>query len=205
MRNDYLLMDPAWYVCDESVQAYAYPDTMAPRVALLSKGDMLPIITEYEDEQTISGWVCVSLRGAAGWIRKNPNDTANETWFRPEMIRGYAFAELSFPYTTGSMIYFDDEESLAALEEMLVNANDMGGMIAGCPFGAVMTIELADGQEIQLQIATDSCCVYRVDGRDYQYARNLWTPGEGSPDNSVLFSLFGTNAQDDWADSPGNG
>ena len=38
VRNDYLLMDPAWYVCDESLQVYAYPDTMAPRVALLDKG-----------------------------------------------------------------------------------------------------------------------------------------------------------------------
>ena len=85
VRNDYLLMDPAWYLCDEDMQVYAYPDTMSPRVALLDKGTKLPIITEYNDD-TINGWVCVSLRGAAGWIRKTPKDTADDTWFRPEML-----------------------------------------------------------------------------------------------------------------------
>ena len=197
VRNDYLLMDPAWYLCDEDMQVYAYPDAMSPRVALLDKGTRLPIITQWDDEESINGWVCVSLRGAAGWIRKTPKDTVDNTWFRLEMIRDYTFAELSFPYTTGSMIYFDDEESRVALETMLMSVNDMGGMVAGCPFDAVLTIELVDGQEIQLQIATDSCCVYRVDGRDYQYARNLWSE-EGGVDNSVLFGLFGVDAQDNW-------
>lgn len=198
VRNDYLMMNPAWYLCDEDVQAYAYPDVMAPRVALLDKGTKLPILTEYEDGESLSGWVCVSLRGAAGWIRKNPADTAGETWFRPEMIRGCTFAELAFPETTGSMIAFDDDESLAALEELLVNAEDKGGMVAGCPFTATLTLYLADDREIQLQIATDSCCVYRVDGRDYAYARHLWDDDDGSPDNSVLFGLFGTNPMEEW-------
>ena len=85
VRNDYLLMDPAWYVCDDDTQVYAYPDTMSPRIALLDEGTKLPIITEYDDD-TINGWVCVSLRGAAGWIRKTPADTVSETWFRPEML-----------------------------------------------------------------------------------------------------------------------
>lgn len=209
VRNEYLLMDPAWYVCDEGMPVYAYPDTMAPRVGYVNKGTTLPIITEYRDDVSISGWVCVSLRGAAGWIRKTAEDTVSETLFRPEMLAGYTFAELSFPYTTGSMIYFDDAESHAALEAMLISAEDMGGEVAGCPFDAVLYLELADGSEVELQIATDSCCVYRVDGRDYQYARNLWSPSEGSPDNSVLFNLFGVNAQDEWLDEgdayPGNG
>ena len=51
VRSDYLLMDPAWYLCDEDVQVYAYPDTMAPRVALLDKGTKLPIITQWDDEK----------------------------------------------------------------------------------------------------------------------------------------------------------
>lgn len=198
VHSEYLLFDPAWYVCDEGMAVYAYPDTMAPRVGWLAAGTTLPIVTE-SDQGALNGWVCVSLRGAAGWIRKTPADTVDETSFRPEMLAGYTFAELSFPYTTGSMCYFDDEERHAALEAMLINAEDMGGEVAGCPFGAVLYLELADGSEVELQIATDSCCVYRVDGRDYQYARNLWSP-EGSPDNSVLFSLFDTNAQDTWAD-----
>ena len=199
VRNEYLMMDPAWYICDEDVQVYAYPDTMAPRVALLDKGTKLPILTEYADEQSLSGWVCVSLRGAAGWIRKTPADTVGETWFRPEMIRGYTFAELHH-LSTGAMVYFTDEQDMAQLEDMLVHAKDMGGEVAGCPFGAVMTLYLADGREIQLQIATDSCCVYRVDGRDYQYARHLVSGDEGSPDNAMLFSLFGMDSFGNFAE-----
>ena len=198
VRSDYLLMDPAWYLCDEDVQVYAYPDTMAPRVALLDEGTKLPIITGYDAEY--ESWVCVSLRGAAGWIRKTPRDTVDNTWFRPEMIQDCTFAELSFPYTTGAMIAFVDEENLAALEKLLIHANDLGGEVAGCPFGAVLTLYLADGREVQLQIATDSCCVYRVNGRDYQYARHYVTGDDSSPDNSVLFNLFDTDSLGNWVE-----
>lgn len=191
VRSDYLMMDPAWYVCDEDVQVYAYPDTMAPRVALLDKGTKLPILTEYDDDKSISGWVCVSLRGAAGWIRKTPADTANQTWFRPEMLTDITYAQISL----------EGEEplgctapgTLAALSELLVNAEDEGGMVAGCPFTAVLNLVTAQGESIALLLATDSCCVYRVDGRDYAYARHLFDPYEGAPENSVLFDLFGTN------------
>lgn len=202
VRSEYLLFDPAWYHCDASTAVYAYADTSAPRVGLLTRGTETPIIADTGE------WVCVSLRAASGWIRKTAEDTADTTWFRPSMLRGMTFAELSFPYTTGSMLYFDDAEDFAALEEMLVRAQDMGGMLAGCPFDAVLTVTLADGREIELALATDSCCVYRVDGRDYAYAQNLRT-ADGSADNAVLFSLFGVNAQGEWlgdADEyPGNG
>lgn len=201
VRSEYLLFDPAWYHCDASTAVYAYADASAPRVGLLTTGTEAPIIADMGD------WLCVSLRAASGWIQKTAEDTADTTWFRPSMLRGMTFAELSFPYTTGSTLYFDDAEDFAALEEMLVHAQDMGGMIAGCPFDAVLTVTLATGAEIELALATDSCCVYRVDGRDYAYAQNLWT-AEGSADNSVLFSLFGVSAQDEWLgdnEYPGNG
>ena len=192
VRNDYLLMDPAWYVCDESVQAYAYPDVMAPCVALVNKGTQLPIITQWDDGQSISGWVCVSLRGAAGWIRKNPNDTADETWFRPEMLQeGITLAMLC---CDGAAYYTsdrDEPEKMSFLAELLTNAEDMGGMVAGCPFTATLEICLWDGQVIELQLATDSCCVYRVDGRDYKYALHLKTDPDSSVSNEVLFELFG--------------
>ena len=203
VRNDYLLMDPAWYVCDESLQVYAYPDTMAPRVALLDKGTKLPIITEYDDD-TINGWVCVSLRGAAGWIRKNPNDTANETWFRPEMLADITGALLTYNgealYTSGP----GNAAKMAALSELLTNAEDEGGMVSGCPFTATLEVFLPDGSSVELQIATDSCCVYRVDGRDYRYARHL-DSGEDHPDNTVLLELFGADTWKEFETLPGNG
>ncbi len=193
VRNDYLMMDPAWYLCDEDLQAYAYPDTMAPRVALLDRGTKLPILTEYDAEY--EGWVCVSLRGAAGWIRKSPADTVNQTSFRPETLADIGAAVLQVgDEAVGSY----DAAVMEQLSALLTNVEDKGGMVSGCPFTATLTLLLADGQDIQLQIATDSCCVYRVDGRDYAYARHLFDPYQGAPDNRVLFDLFGVNPMGEW-------
>lgn len=199
VRSEYLLFDPAWYHCDASTAVYAYADTSAPRVGLLTKGTEAPIIADMGD------WLCVSLRAASGWIRKTEDDKADETWFSPSMLQGMTFAELSFPYTTGAMLYFDDAEDFAALEEMLTHTDAMGEMVAGCPFDAVLTITLASGAEIELALATDGCCVYRVDGQDYIYAVNMMDNGS-SVSSSVLFSLFGVNDQGEWQDEyPGNG
>lgn len=78
-------------------------------------------------------------------------------------------------------------------------------MVAGCPFDAVLTIALASGVEIELALATDGCCVYRVDGQDYIYAVNMMDNGS-SVSSSVLFSLFGVNDQGEWQDEyPSNG
>lgn len=196
VRSDYLLMDPAWYVCDDATQVYAYPDAMAPRVALLGTGDVLPILTQWDDDRNLSGWVCVSLRGAAGWIRKTPKDTVDATWFRPEMLSDISGAVLQMgDNAVGSA----DRAVLNQLAVMLTNVEDKGGPMAGCPFQATLTLMLAGGQKVELQLATDSCCIYRVDNRDYAYARNLFDPYEGAPDNSVLFSLFGMDVQDTWA------
>ena len=198
VRSDYLLMDPAWYLCDVDRQVYAYPDAMAPRVAYLEAGTMLPIITEYRDDESVNGWVCVSLRGAAGWIRKTAQDTADETWFRPAMLARITEAALTMDDLTHIT---DQPDDLLALSALLTHAEDQGGMVAGCPFGATLSLTLSNGQVITVEVATDSCCVYRVDGRDYQYARHLVIE-DSSPDNSVLFELFGIV---DGEPLPGNG
>lgn len=188
VRNEYLMMNPAWYVCDEAVAVYAYPDTMAPRVALLEKGTELPILTEYDDSESMNGWVCVSLRAAAGWIKKTPQDTVNQTFFRPEMLTDIAKAQLTFG---GDTYLCSDAARLDELEELLTHVEDHGFAISGCPFTAVLSLTLADGSQVDLQLATDSCCVYRIDKRDYSYARHLWSADEGSPDNGVLLQVFG--------------
>ncbi len=185
VRNEYLLMDPAWYLCDDDVQVYAYPDSMAPRVALIDKDTVLPIITEVEAEN--QEWVCVSLWGAAGWIRKTPKDTADDTWFRPEMLKGMTRAVLTMG---GESVALTSQADLDALTALLTSVNDMGGEVAGCPFVAALTLFNTNGGTITLALATDSCCVYRLDGRDYQYARYLRTEDNGV-DNNVLFELFG--------------
>lgn len=195
VANDYLLFDPAWYVCDQSTPVYAYPDGMAPRVALLDKGTKLPIITEYDDNISVGGWVCVSLRGAAGWICKTPADTAGNTWFRPDNLQNIQKAQLTV--TNAVPILCTDPAKLNTISDLLTHAEDKGGMMAGCPFTATLTLWLLDGTQVDLQLATDSCCIYRIDGRDYAYARHLVTD-EANPSNDLLFSLFGVNMENLW-------
>lgn len=183
VRSDYLMIDPSWYVTDEATPVYAWGNTLAPRVALLSSGETLPILLERED------FVVISLRGAAGWIKKTPSDTVSETTFRPEQLSNITYATLQWKEQT---IELSDPAALNALSTMLTSVEDKGGPIAGCPFGAVLQVT-SGGQRYQLQLAVDSCCIYRIDNRDYAYARNLFTK-EGAPNNSVLFNLFGITA-----------
>ena len=195
VHSEYLLFDPAWYVCDQGTPVYAFPDTMAPRVGYLATGTKLPIITEYDDGESLHGWVCVSLRGASGWIRKTPKDTVSETWFRPEQLEHITSAVLTWQGEAIAISHFDPED-VAALAVLLTKVNDLGAEVSGCPFDATLEVTLQSGQRITLQIATDSCCVYRVDGRDYQYARYLCS-GDDHPDNTVLLEIFGLERWED--------
>ena len=61
--EDYVLVDPMFYVTEASTVVYATKDAKAKKVAMLTKDTSLPII------QGEDGWLLVSLRGAAGWIR----------------------------------------------------------------------------------------------------------------------------------------
>ena len=68
VNADYIIVNPTWYRTDETTPVYAWNDTLAPKVALLSQGTVLPILKD-EGE-----WLIVSLRGASGWICKNEAD-----------------------------------------------------------------------------------------------------------------------------------
>ena len=64
VNSDYIAIDPAWFRTDAKTSVYAWNSTSAPKVALLAKNTTLPILKVEGD------WILVSLRGAAGWIRK---------------------------------------------------------------------------------------------------------------------------------------
>lgn len=64
VNADYIVIDPSWYRTDATTTVYAWNDTKAPKIALLDKDLMLPILKEEGD------WLIVSLRGAVGWIHK---------------------------------------------------------------------------------------------------------------------------------------
>jgi len=183
VRSDYLIVDPAWYVTDGQTAVYAYGDTFAPRVALLEKGAKLPVLLDSGE------WLVVSLRGAAGWIRKTPADTVDQTYFRPAMLQNITSAAL---LVNGQAADLRDAAKLAQLSKLLTSVEDRGAPVAGCPFAAVLNLTTAEGRSYTLELATDSCCIYRIDNRDYAYARQLMGR-EGAPQNSVLFDLFGVS------------
>ena len=175
VRSYYVVEDPAYYITDEQTPVYAYGDTMAPRVALLAKNEELPIIQETDE------WCVVSLRGAAGWIRKTPKDTAHRFWFQPEKLQHLKRAELQWENGNEELT---DAASLAKLSALLTDARDMGAPIAGCVNGVYLTVVTQEDERIVLELASDSCAIYRVDGRDYRYSNSTHA------DNSQLFALF---------------
>ena len=64
VNKDYVVVNPAWYVTEYKTIVYAWNDEGALKVAQLDEGTRLPILKED------GAWYLVSLRGAAGWIRK---------------------------------------------------------------------------------------------------------------------------------------
>ena len=62
LNKDYLMINPAWYVTEKQTAVYAWDDTDALKVALLDKGERLPILKQE------GSWYLVSIRGAVGWI-----------------------------------------------------------------------------------------------------------------------------------------
>ena len=79
VSEEYLVIDPAWYVTEDKTPVYAWNDTVSPRVALLDSDATLPILKQE------GAWLLVSLRGAAGWIydQDAAENTAGQTETAP--------------------------------------------------------------------------------------------------------------------------
>lgn len=160
VRNYYVIEDPAYYVTDGQTAVYAYADTTAPRVALLGRNEELPIIMETDQ------WCVVSLRGASGWIRKTSKDMVRRSWFKPESLQNITAAELTWQ---SGHTQLKDPTLLAQLSALLSDTYEMGRAVAGCPFGTYLTLTLEDDEKVVVELASDSCGIYRIYGRDYRY------------------------------------
>lgn len=182
VRAMYLTLDPAWYVADGNTPVYAYDSTSAPRVGLLDGGTKLPIILDN------GNWLLVSLRSAAGWVRKSNADRDSETRFRPAMMR---LAYNAFLQTPLGGVTVNDHGKLDKMADLLVKAEYLGDYVATCPFNSSMIVNLSNGFSYTIQLATDSSCIMRVDGRDYDYSRSM--NGMKIPDNGALFAIFGVD------------
>ena len=185
VNSDYIIINPAWYRSDEATPVYAWNDTMAPKVALLSKDTTLPILKD-EGE-----WLIVSLRGATGWIYKNAADRL--TTGTAEMIQTISNLERAELTTPKGMYSLSDEASLRWIEENFSIAQPI--VSAGCPFDATLTLYATDGRTITLQMATDSCRTFRTeDGSFFHYgngdeALRLYDSTSGI--SEAFWQLFG--------------
>lgn len=175
VNSDYIIVNPTWYRTDDTTPVYAWNDTMAPKVALLSKGTMLPILKD-EGE-----WLIVSLRGATGWIYKSASDRLTaETVETIRLISNLDRAELTTPKGTYTL---SDQAGLRWIEENFSIAQPI--VSAGCPFDATLTLYSTDGRTIVLQMATDSCRNFRTaDGSSFAY-------GNGDEALRLYGSTFG--------------
>ena len=185
VNSDYIIVNPTWYRTDDTTPVYAWNDTMAPKVALLSKGTVLPILKD-EGE-----WLIVSLRGATGWIYKSASDRLTaETVETIRLISNLDRAELTTPKGTYTL---SDQAGLRWIEENFSIAQPI--VSAVCPFDATLTLYSTDGRTIVLQMATDSCRNFRTaDGSTFAYGNGdeaLRLYGSTSSIGEAFWRLFG--------------
>jgi hypothetical protein len=96
--------------------------------------------------------------------------------FNPDLVTFLRAATLDY----GDTYTVTDPETLSKLRVMLSGAAEIRGG-TGCPFDALLELELEDGTVLKLAMATDSCAVYMVNGVYFDY---------GDGDNTEFFSLF---------------
>ena len=84
-----------------------------------------------------------------------------------------------------------DEASLSTLRTLLSAHQEVGALMAGCPFGRrLLTLTFEGGAQSTLDLACDSCCIFRVEGREFRYAHGMYSANGKSPSSDLLFCLF---------------
>lgn len=93
----------------------------------------------------------------------------------PEQLQGITSARLNWY----NPVTLTDPEKLSALEAILSRSGYLYGG-AGCPFGNLLTLELANGETVTISMAADSCGAWMSNGVYYDF-------GSGNED---FYSLF---------------
>jgi hypothetical protein len=95
---------------------------------------------------------------------------------KPEQLKGIVCATLR---QGEKEITLTDGTALSKLEAMLSGGNyALGG--TGCPFTALLDLELETGEKLTVALATDSCGVWMSEGYYYEFAT----------DSRILYDLF---------------
>lgn len=109
--------------------------------------------------------------------------------FDPMTIKNVTSAE--FTLYTGGRVYkqtVTDREALSMMEKLFSEAEIFIG--TKCPYDGIMTLTLADGQQIKLLMATDDCCMYFVNGMYFNYEpAEVRGKGDGIL-NNIIFDYF---------------
>lgn len=99
---------------------------------------------------------------------------------RPETIKGIISATLYYD----EVVTITEKEKLALLEQWLSESEELFGG-AACWFTAILSLELENGKQVNLSMATDSCGTWMSEGAFYQYANG----------NEELFGMFAEQAE----------
>ena len=115
--------------------------------------------------------------------------------FNPKIIKNIKSAELTVAfYNNKEKVYrqiITDNSALSTIEKLFSEAEIIHGG-TGCHFTeGIMTLMLEDGQQIKIAMATDSCCVYFVNGMYFDYKPTEMRGKEDSGIyNNIVFDYF---------------
>ena len=116
--------------------------------------------------------LCEEAARAAGWKES----------VKPEQLTGIVSATLR---CKGNEYLLTDRDSLKKLEAMLSTSQYvLGG--TGCPFNALLELELETGEVLPIALAIDSCGAWLSEGYYYEYGN----------DSQPLFDLFGVTLEE---------
>lgn len=100
------------------------------------------------------------------------------------------YGELTYNEFNSNITYTDiltEESKLQELNDYLfAYTNAIKGGTA-CPFTASLILRTENGKEIELQLATDSCTIFRIDEQYYEYTEEK---GEDDPDEADFYKYF---------------
>lgn len=185
VKAEYVTVDPAWYLTKRATTVCAWNDDAAAHVGLLDAGERYPIL-KAEGE-----WVLIGLRGAAGWIHDaEAAAAAAGAMFRPEQVQSLVRADVMAP--DGKVYTLTDPMGLAWIESSFSIAERC--VPSACPFDGMLLLTRADGLVIDLEMATDSCRIFRAQGDAY-YVYGSAAPDETAEIALTFWRLFGLDAK----------
>lgn len=106
--------------------------------------------------------------------------------FEPSELQGITSAWLRIY----DRVFPADPAQLGFLEELLSTAEPMGYPTA-CPFNGLLGVTLAEGRELGVVPALDSCSAFMIGDVCYEYGNQFAYDDEGSYDNTELLAVFG--------------